>query len=189
MKNVRLFNNYNIVSNIPLVFEGRELPSKLQAKLMLMRVGYDKAVMAFNEKCQEALNGFKPEGFDELAREIERMDTIESKDKNFKEWNGEGKKPSEPTKEELEEAAKIREEKLEDYKQKEKIVSEKWAEIRRLEIGEECPTKMKILTEEDYAIIIELIRTEGKIDYTVNGQTFNIDRVQFLEFIAANLVE
>lgn len=189
MKNVRLLNNHAIVANIPLAYEGRELPSKLQAKLMLMRVGYDKAVAAFNEKVREALNGLKPEGFDELAREIERMRVIEAKEKAFKEWDEEGEKPAEPTKEELEEAAQIRKEKLVDYEPKEKEVIEKWEEIRKQELEEECIPKMKAFTEEEYAAIIDVVKTEGEIDYTVNGQTFKIERIQFLELIAANLIE
>lgn len=188
MKNIELLNNHAIVGSIPLVYEGRELPSKLQAKLMLMRVSYDKAVAAFNEKVREALNGLKPEGFDDLARDIERMRAIEAKDNACKQWNGEGEKPSEPTQDEIEEAANIRAEKLTEYELKEKDLLEKLAEIRRQEMEEECSVNLKLFTEDEYASIIETIKTEGVIDYKINGQTFNIGRVQFLELIASNLV-
>ena len=189
MKNVEMLNNQQVVSNIPLVFEGRELSSKLQAKVMLMRVSYDKAASAFDEKTREALKGVKPEGFDDLAQEIERMKSIEAKEKAFKEWNGEGEKPAEPTKDELADAKKIREEKFEDYEAKEKIVLEKFMEIRKQEMDEECELKQKKFTEDEYAEIISVVKTEGEFEYKTNNGSFKIERMGFLAMIAANLVE
>ena len=189
MKNFEMLNNQVIISNIPFVYDGRELSSKLQAKLMLMRVSYNKSVAAFEDKINEALKGFKPEGFDDLSRDVERMRYIESKVKDCKEWCGSGDKPSEPTAEELEESAKIRAEKLTDYESKEKVLIEKWKELRIQELEEECPHNIRKITEDEYAEIIEVIKTEGEIEYNFNGRKNKIEKTQFLELIAAGLVD
>lgn len=188
MKNSEIVNASIIVSNIHLVFEGRELSNKMQAKIMLMRVGLDKKVAAFNEKIQEALKGVKPEGFDDLAREIEKMRQIEARHKAVSEWNGEGEKPTVPTEKEIDEADKIRKEKYFEYEEKEKVVLEKYAEIRKQELDAECDFNLRKFTEEEYAEIISLIKSEGEYPYIVNGNTFTISRIEFLGIIAANLV-
>lgn len=190
-----MFNNRTIVSNIPLVFEGRELSAKLQAKLMIMRIAYDKATQAFQDKMKEVANGLKPEGYDDLEREIGRMLEIEGKGKTFKEWDGEGEKPVEPTKEELEEAKTIRAEKHEDYEAKKAVLVEKINEAYHQEGNEQADIKVKMLTEEDYAEIISMVKTDGLIDYIgldgkmVNPPIGGIPKMSFLSLIAANLVE
>lgn len=189
-----MFNNRTIVSNIPLVYEGRELSAKLQAKLMIMRVAYDKAMSIFQDKMKEVSNGLKPEGYDNLEREISKMLEIEGKEKDFKEWNGEGEKPAEPTKEELEGAKKIRAEKYEDYEAKKAVLAEKLNEAYLQEGSEHADIKVKMLTEEDYAEIISVVKTNGCIVYIghdgakVNGSS-GIPKISFLGLIAANLVE
>lgn len=189
-----LFNNRTIVSNIPLVYEGRELSARLQAKLMIMRVSYDKAMSAFQDKMKEVSNGLKPEGYDDLEREIAKMLEIEGKEKFFKEWNGEGAKPDEPTKEELEEAKKIRAEKYEDYEAKKAVLVEKINEAYLQEGTEQADVKVKMLTEEDYAEIISVVKTDGCIDYVGHdgvkvNSPLGLPKITFLGLIAANLVE
>ena len=190
-----MFNNRTIVSNIPLAYEGRELSAKLQAKLMIMRVAYDKAMSAFQDKMKEVANGLKPEGYDELEREIAKMLEIEGKEKAFKEWNGEGEKPAEPTKEELEEAKKIRAEKHEDYEAKKAVLIEKINEAYTQEGSEQADIKVKMLTEEDYAEIISVVKTDGCINYVgndgmkIHAADGGIPKITFLGLIAANLVE
>ncbi|MBR4891177.1 MAG: hypothetical protein IKU15_07815 [Clostridia bacterium] len=190
-----LFNNRMIVSNIPLVYEGRELSAKLQAKLMIMRVSYDKAVSAFQDKMKEVSNGLKPEGYNDIEREITKMLEIEGKEKDFKEWNGEGTKPYEPTKEELEEAKKIRTEKYEDFEAKKAVLVEKINEAYLQEGKEQADIKVKMLTEEDYAEIISVVKTDGLINYIgYNGKKIHaadggIPKIDFLGLIAASLVE
>lgn len=190
-----LFNNRMIVSNIPLVYEGRELSAKLQAKLMIMRVSYDKAVSAFQDKMKEVSNGLKPEGYDDIEREIAKMLEIEGKEKDFKEWNGEGTKPNEPTKEELEEAKKIRAEKYEDFEAKKAVLVEKINEAYLQEGKEQADIKVKMLTEEDYAEIISVVKTDGLINYIgydgkkIHAADGGIPKIDFLGLIAANLVE
>ena len=190
-----MFNNRTIVSNIPLAYEGRELSAKLQAKLMIMRVAYDKAMSAFQDKMKEVSNGLKPEGYDDLEREIGKMLEIEGKEKDFKEWNGEGEKPAEPTKEELEDAKKIRAEKHEDYEAKKAVLIEKINEAYIQEGSEQADIKVKMLTEEDYAEIISVVKTDGCIDYVghdgmkIHAADGGIPKITFLGLIAANLVE
>lgn len=189
-----LFNNRMIVSNIPLVYEGRELSAKLQAKLMIMRVSYDKAVSAFQDKMKEVSNGLKPEGYDDIEREIAKMLEIEGKEKDFKEWNGEGPKPDEPTKKELEEAKKIRTEKYEDFEAKKAVLVEKINEAYRQEGNEQADIKVKMLTEEDYTEIISVVKTDGLINYIgydgkkIHAANGGIPKIDFLGLIAANLV-
>lgn len=190
MKNIEMLNKAMVIKNIPLVMEGRELPSKLQAKLMLMRVSFDKAASAYNDKLQEVLKGLKPEGFDELAQKIQRMDEIEKKDKAFKEWNNEGEKPSEPTKEELVEAAKIREENFGEYKEMEHELLSKYNEAYNQELYEESEMKDKKFTEDEFASIIDVIKSEGEIDFVGNdGKKFELKRVELIGMIASLFVE
>ena len=190
-----MFNNRTIVSNIPLVYEGRELSAKLQAKLMIMRVSYDKAMSAFQDKMKEVANGFKPEGYDVLEREISKMYEIEGKEKAFKDWNGNGEKPVEPSKDELEEAKKIRAEKHEDYEAKKAVLVEKINEAYLQEGNEQADVKVKMLTEEDYAEIISVVKTDGCINYVghdgmkIHAADGGISKITFLGLIAANLVE
>lgn len=176
MKNFELLNNHAILSNIPLIFESRELSSKLQAKIMLMRVSYEKYVTAFDEKIKEALEKMKPEGFNDLAREVEKMRSIEAK--------------IDASESELAEAKKIRDEKLAEYEPKEKDVIEKFNELRKQELENESDIKVKKFTEDEYAEIISIVKSEGdEYPYKVNGQTIKVPRLQFLGMIAANLVE
>ena len=190
MKNLELLNSYPIVMNIPLSYEGRELPSRLQAKLMLMRVGYDKAVSAFNEKIDEALNGFKPEGFDNLVREIGRMESIEARQKAFEDWNGEGEGPIKPSLDELNEAQKIRSEKMDEYKLKTKDVWEKRCELNNQELDEECNACLRKLTEEEYASIVELVRTDGEFEFrTATRGVSKMPKTLFLSMVASVLVD
>lgn len=190
MTHNEVFNRQAIISNIPLVFEGRELPSKLQAKLMIMRVTCDKAIEAFRTKMQEVGKGLKPEGYDELEAEINKMYTAENKEKAFKEWNGEGEKPAEPTKEELDEAKKIRSEKFDDYEVKKSALLAKLNEAYAQEGETQSDIKVKKFTEEEYAEIIEMIKTDGTIKYVnAYGQTLEVPKVVFFGWIAAELVE
>lgn len=49
MTNQEMFLKRLTLLNIPLSLEGKELPSELKAKIMLMRVAYDKAAKAFDD--------------------------------------------------------------------------------------------------------------------------------------------
>ena len=171
-----MFNNGTSVANIPLVFEGRELSAKLQAKLMIMRVTYDKAMAAFQEKMQEVVKGLKPEGYDELDEGFKKMESIEAK---------EG-----ATAEELEEAKKFRAEKLEDYEAKKRILLDKVNEAYIQEGASESDAKVKKFTEDEYAEILSVVKTEGVIKYSMGeDKAVDMPKMAFLGMIAVNLVE
>lgn len=189
MKNGEMLNKRLVISNLPLVFEGRELPSKLQAKVILMRVTFDRAANSFNEKMKEVMNGLKPEGFDDIAREKNECESIESKLKSYEEWNGEGEKPSKPSEEELSKVKKFKEEKLDDYNTKEKDLLSKYNEAYMTEFKEESDVKVKKFTEDELASIIELIGIEGDFEF-VNGENkILIPRQEYLAIVADSFVE
>ena len=67
MKYAEIFNKAAIVRNIPLICEGRELPSGMNAIVVLTRVQYDKHMHAFEEEMKDVLESLKKEGFDERS--------------------------------------------------------------------------------------------------------------------------
>lgn len=190
MNHIELMNKSVAIKNVPLMFEGRALSSKLQAKVVLIKVAYDKALMAFNEKLREVYNGLKPEGFDELEAKVKKMEAVEAKDKAHKEWNGEGDRPAEPTKEEKEEAAAIREKDLKTYEEQVKDLNGKFNEAYMQELKEDAAVKEKTLTEDELAAIIEVIGTDGEMDFVNNeGRKFKVNRCEFIDMIASAFVD
>lgn len=190
MNHIELMNKSVAIKNVPLMFEGRALPSKLQAKVVLIKVAYDKALMAFNEKLREVYNGLKPEGFDELEAKVKKMEAVEAKEKAHKEWNGEGDRPAEPTKEEKEEAAAIREKNLKTYEEQVKDLNGKFNEAYMQELKEDAAVKENILTEDELAAIIEVIGTDGEMDFVNNeGRKFKVNRCEFIDMIASAFVD
>ena len=88
----------NISSNIPLVYEGRELSREMKATVVLMKVSYDKVATEFDKDMQEVLKGLKKDGFDDRSRDIQKMEEIDKR----KEKNDNGEKDIvAPTDEEL----------------------------------------------------------------------------------------
>ena len=190
MKNGQMLDRRAILKNVPLVYEGRELGAKLQAKLMLMRVAYDKAAAAFNEKMQEVLKGLKPDGFDELAQAVEKMKLTDRKAKAHAEWDGEGERPAKPSDKEMEEAKSVREEKLADYEAKLAELKVKYNEAVRMELEEECGMAEKYLTEDEYAEVVAVVKTEG--DMTIirdDGGEIALKRTDFLAMVGADFVK
>lgn len=176
MKNFEVFNKAVVVKNIPLAFEGRELPSKLQAKLMLMRVSYEKFSASFNEKLQDVLKGLKAEGFDELAQKIREMESIE--------------KNENATPEEIEKAQQIRHADYDNYKKQEKELLEKYQEAYNQELNEESGFNEKKFSEEELAEIIDMIKTDGEIDFVGgDGNAVKIKKMELIGLIASVFVE
>lgn len=179
MKNIELMNKLVAIKNVPLTFEGRALPSKLQAKIVLIKVAYEKAVAAFNEKMREVSGLMKPEGFDEL----------EAKAKAHEEWKGEGEKPETPTQEEKDEAAAIREQDLKAYEELKKDFVSRLNEAYAQELNEEAAVKEKTLTEDELAEIIEVVGADGDMDFTGNdGMKRRVKRCEFIDLIASAFV-
>ena len=191
MKYIDLMDKKGILDNVPLAFEGRELPSKLQAKLMLMRVGYDKVVAQFQEKLQEVLKGLKPDGFDALAADVQKLESVESRVSAFENWNGEGEKPTMPTDEELKDAEEMRASGKYEESQKElKTLTEKYNEAYRLELLADVDYAERKFTEDEYAEIVAMVGTAGKVDFFLaDGQKVEIAKVDLLAMVAANFVE
>lgn len=161
MKTVDVLNAQMLVANIPFVCEGRSLPSKLQARLMLMRVTLDKAVNAYREKMQEVMNGLKPDGFDDLMKEVKEP--------------GEG--------------VSVPEDKVKEYEDKEKELLEKYNEANREEMDNESGVSIKKFTEDELAQIIEVMTTEGEMDFKSSGGEVKMAKVEFLAGVASVLVE
>lgn len=161
MKVVDVLNAQMLVANIPFVSEGRSLPSKLQARLMLMRVTLDKAVNAYREKMSEVMKGLKPEGFDELMEEVK----------------------------EPEEGVTVPDEKVKEYEDKEKELLEKYNEANKEEMGNDSGISIKKFTEDEFAQIIEVMTTEGEMDFKASSGDVKMAKVEFLAGVASLLVE
>lgn len=64
----------NFVSKILLKTDDAELSKSLKVKIMQMRIKLGKVRKEFDEDVQEALKGFTPEGYTEIAQKSERTD-------------------------------------------------------------------------------------------------------------------
>lgn len=74
----------NFISKILLKKDENELSKELKVKIMGMRIKFGKIRKEFDEDVQEAIKGFTPEGFAELAQ---KQDKTEEEVKNFEEMN------------------------------------------------------------------------------------------------------
>jgi hypothetical protein len=74
----------NFISKILLKKDENELSKGLKVKIMGIRIKLGKVRKEFDEDVQEAIKGFTPEGFAELAQ---KQDKTEEEVKNFEEMN------------------------------------------------------------------------------------------------------
>ena len=74
----------NFITKILLKKDDNELSKELKVKIMGMRIKFGKIRKEFDEDVQEAIKGFTPEGFAELAQ---KQDKTEEEVKNFEEMN------------------------------------------------------------------------------------------------------
>lgn len=74
----------NFISKILLKKDENELSKGLKVKIMGIRIKLGKVRKEFDEDVQEAIKGFTPEGFAELAQKQEKT---EEEVKNFEEMN------------------------------------------------------------------------------------------------------
>jgi hypothetical protein len=74
----------NFISKILLKKDENELSKGLKVKIMGIRIKLSKVRKEFDEDVQEAIKGFTPEGFAELAQ---KQDKTEEEVKNFEEMN------------------------------------------------------------------------------------------------------
>lgn len=74
----------NFVSKILLKSGNEELSKALKVKIMQMRIKLAKVRKEFDEDVQEAVKGFTPEGYQELAQKTEKT---EEETKQVEDWN------------------------------------------------------------------------------------------------------
>lgn len=74
----------NFITKILLKKDENELSKELKVKIMGMRIKLAKIRKEFDEDIQEAVKGFSPEGFAELAQ---KQNKTEEEVKNFEEMN------------------------------------------------------------------------------------------------------
>lgn len=192
MKYSEVFERQGVLRNIPLEYDGLKVSSELAAKIILMRVAYDKEVKSFEDDMQEALKAMKPEGFDERSGKFAKLEDTDRKAAAHKEWEekgSEGEAPECPSEEELSEAEAVRPGK-ESYGKELEDLNAKYMEARRQKLDEESGMKDRRLTEKDLSEIISVTGTQGTIKITIgNGQETGIDKEQFLGIVAGVLVE
>ncbi len=175
MTNQGMFLKRLTLLNIPLSLEGKELPSELKAKIMLMRVAYDKAAKAFDDDMQQVLKEIKKEGYDERAQKINRMKEIDGKE--------------DATKEEKKEADEIRKTE-EDFNKETEELNKAYSEAYQEKMKEECDMKPRKFAFEGFAKIIELIGTDGAIKVKWDfPEALEIPKEEFISLIATNLVD
>lgn len=68
---------YNFLSKILLKNEKEELSKELKVKVMQLRIKLGKIRREFDEDVQEAIKGFTPEGYSELAGKQDRTEEEE----------------------------------------------------------------------------------------------------------------
>lgn len=185
-----VFLRRNILLNIPLVLNGNKLPKSTAASVMLLRVSYNNKVDEFIKFIDDVKKGLKKEGFDEREQSVLRMEDVDRRKKAFEEWKeGDGEKPSMPTKEELEKAEETRKT-LDDFNAEKKELEGQISEAQNKKALEEVDMKNGKLTKDELADIYEVIGVDGEIDYFVPGQKdkAKVPKEWFLNMIASNLV-
>lgn len=174
MTNQEMFFKRLTLLNIPLSLEGKELPSELKAKIMLMRVAYDKAARAFDDDMQQVLKEIKKEGYDERAQKINHMREIDGKE--------------DATKEEKKEADEIRKTE-EDFNKETEELNKAYSEAYQQKLQEDSEMKPKYLSFEGFTHITDLIGTNGTIEVKWNTpEPLKIPKEEFIYFIATNLM-
>ena len=74
----------NFITKVTLKEGDNELPKELKVKIMGMRIKLAKVRKEFDEDVQEAVKGFTPEGYTEIAQKREKS---EEESKKIEEWN------------------------------------------------------------------------------------------------------
>ena len=74
----------NFISKVLLKSGDNELSKSLKVKIMQMRIKLVKVRKEFDEDVQEAIKGFTPEGYTEIAQKSERTD---EENKKLEDWN------------------------------------------------------------------------------------------------------
>ena len=160
MKYAEIFNKAAVVRNIPLICEGRELPSGMNAIVVLTRVQYDKHMHAFEEEMKDVLKSLKKEGFDERSERQDRLKDIDSRAEAAKKWK-------------------------DAYDEELEKLNSDYGEAHDKKMEEEIKFDERKFTAEQFESIIKMIGIEGDIE--VNGN--KIPKTHFINMIGALFVE
>lgn len=161
----KIFQRNNVLVNIPLSNEGRKLPGKTAATVMLLRVAYGNKVQEFEKDLQEVLKGLKKEGFDERLQKYELPEDNAERMSDEQERKG--------------------------FEQERKELEEAYMEARKKKSEEKVDMKGKSLTAVELADIYEVVGTEGKISLSMPYQPnpVEVPREAFLQMVAEVLVD
>ena len=192
MKYSEVYDRNNLLVNIPLSMDGRQLTKGTAASVMLLRVAYGKKIQELENDLQEVLKGLKKEGFDERSQAVAEMERVEAQKKKAEEWKegDKGEKPVMPSEEELKKAENTRET-LDEYKQEKKELEEAYLEARKKKFEEKVDMKGKTLKREELEDLYDMMGTDGTVNIVVPylKEPIEVKKENFLEMIAANLVE
>lgn len=190
-----ILSKRNIASNVPLVYDGKELSRDMKAAVVLMKVSYDKIVAEFAKDMEEVAKGLKKEGFDILSEDMKRMNEIDKRKEAFQTWKKGAKdekgndipRPTAPTDEELKEAERIREEK-EGFEEECKNLEKSYQKAYSEKLKEDVKFTERMFSVSDLSEIIGMLGTDGDMEITINGVKNKIAKEAFISLVAANLV-
>lgn len=74
----------NFLTKILLKSNGGELSKELKVKVMQIRIKLSRIRKEFDEDVQEAIKGFTPQGYSEIAN---KKDRTEAENKQLEDWN------------------------------------------------------------------------------------------------------
>lgn len=192
-----VFFRKRILDNIPLCYEGRQLPKSMKVAVVMMKVAYDKEGQTYEEEMKEVLKSLKKEGFDERSQAYASMEDVYKKVKDAEEWEeglldekGEAIiKPTAPSKEEIETADKAKATEEDFLKERDELYSD-YNEARIKKGEEKSSMTDRKFTTDQFSDIVEMIGIEGDIELSgFSSEKINMGREQFITFIGSDLVE
>lgn len=186
------FEKNAIIKNLPLMYDGKKLPKGMSAKVVLVRVQYEKYVKEYEDLMQEVLKQLKKEGYDERAQAINKMEEVLSLKEAFEKWKpgqkddegNEIKKPEKPSDEDLQQAEKTAETKDEFKKEHEELVAE-YTKAREAKSKELIELNERKFTPEELDYIIEMIGIDG--DLQIEGRS--VKKEVFIDVIGSLFTE
>lgn len=187
-----IFQNNNILRNIPLVYEGRKLPKSTAVSIMLLRVKYQQKCDEFIKTLQDVQNGLKKDGYEQRAQEVAMMHDVFERKEIAEQWEEkEGtERPEMPSAEEISRAEKTKAEVLEAFEAEKKEIEDATNEAQEKESVKEIAFNDCKLSKDEFADIYEMIGAEGQFTYTIpgNSEGIKVSKEWFLNMIAFNLV-
>lgn len=189
----QIFEKSSVIKNLPIMYEGRQLPKGMSAKVVLVRVQYDKYVESFEKEMQEVLKGLKKEGFDERMQLFQKMEDIDKRKAASETWkegdtDSEGKvieKPAMPSGEELNEAEKIRKDKAEFDKELSEL-NEEYMQARISKSSDEVEFNERKFTVDELSEIISMLGDENQM---IEINKVEVSKGAFINMLGAKFCE